>query len=119
MAKRMATVSTFGQMELLTKANGRRTKSPDTGIISGRTDDDISDTGEGTLWMTLASILGKTAECMKDSTEMTRSTGLECTLGVTRNDMQAGGVMVSSTVSEYLSQKKASVNSECGKMEES
>jgi hypothetical protein len=59
--------------------------------------------------MTSAFIPGKMAECMKDSTKRTKSTGLAFIHGLTiKSDflIQAGGTRASSTASVFLSLKQ-------------
>ena len=59
---------------------------------SGTMDASISDIGKGTSWMILAYILGKTGECMKVSTWMTRSMAMESIHGQTRKNILVGGI---------------------------
>jgi hypothetical protein len=67
--------------------------------------------------MTLEYIRGKMAECMRVFTRMIRNMGMVFTHGLTRRNIQDGGLKESSTVLEYLLRKKEERrNMGCGRM---
>lgn len=61
-------------------------------------------------------IPGKMVECMKVSIRRIRNMVMEFTLGLIRNAMQVGGLMVNNMVLEYSYQRKAKRNLDSGKM---
>lgn len=105
-ARRTALVSTHGQTEHATRVSGKRMKLLGTAITSGLMGVATSGTGDQTSWMTLGFTHGPTVACTKASTRRIRSMDSEPTHGQIGNAMPAGGVMASSTGSEYLSRGK-------------
>ena len=69
--------------------------------------------------MSLASIPGKMAVCMKASTRKIRSTASASIPGLIRSAMQAGGVMANSMDSESSRLKRAENDWVFGRMEKS
>jgi hypothetical protein len=84
--------------------------------INGQMAGNIWVIGKRTSWMISVYIPGKMAECMKGSTSRTRNTVTECTHGVTRSAMLAGGVRANNMESEYSSVKKVKRSLVFGKM---
>ena len=116
--ERMELENISGQTVPAMKGNGRTMRSPGMVITSGPMAVNILVIGKVTSWTISASTLGKMVVCMRVSTLRTRSMAMECTLGVTRRNIQGGGTKVSSMVLAFsFQEKEPRESSESGKTE--
>jgi len=108
--------NTFGMTEVCTKENGTRIKLMEKESMSGQMVENTMVNGEIITCMEEVSIPGKTEECMRVTMKMIVNMDMEYTLGMTVNNMKAGGRTENNTEKVFI-EKMAATDVVSGKME--